>query len=159
MPNVSSKSDASQIIQGVLDESTQSIRTLMSGQVAINVSAAEGDSVVAFGPSSQQSAVVPFGILTGIVVVPPFSVAGQSKLQLFADTTAVLTATNPLLIIEISPFDTGGTWFPLSETLVPSTPAGVVRGAIASILARRARVIMTHGGFTVGSFICFVVGG
>lgn len=151
-------SDVQQILGAVLDTSSQSLNVKLASSTEFELSSTDGDSVTAVPNSLESSAIVPNGTASGTTVVAAFSVAGYSSFNLVTNTTVNLTATTPAALLEFSPSDTDDVWITASVSVTPSATAGtVVAGtAVANIPYRRARVRVTHGGYTAGSFTAYV---
>ena len=167
---------ASQVNKRVFDESSDAIRVVQAASTsyAIETSAADGDSMLMVGTadaslsgtqsvlkvasdgsltanfsSSAQKASVTTG--SG-VILPAFSVAGMKTINIFSNTTTLIT-TPHVCTLEISPSDSDNVWIATSLVITPSSAVGAVAGTAISSCARRARVSIaaanTNGAFDI----------
>lgn len=153
-------SDLQQIVAAVLDVASQSLNVKLASSTEIELSAADGDSITSVPNSVGSSAIVPNGTSTGTVVIAAFSVTGYLHFNLVTNTTVNLTATTPAAILDFSPSDTDDVWVTGAINVTPNATAGtVVAGtAVTNIPYRRARVRVTHAGFSAGSFTVYLNG-
>jgi len=110
--------------------------------------------------SINQKVTVPNGTITTTVVLGPIDVSDIQLLNIVTKTTSALTATTPVITVEISPSETDDVWISTSQTVTASgTEDAVVAGTInTSFLAKRARLVLSHAGFTGGSFDAYIIG-
>lgn len=148
-----------------VDASEDSLRVNLSTSagMAIEISAADGDNVMALGSTdgttggtlkvlkvdSDGTAVQRAGATsakasitnasTGVIIAA-FSCVGMKSFNLVTKTTTNITGSQALTI-EISPHDSDDVWVATSITATPGATAGdIVSGTAASLVARRARV-------------------
>ena len=154
-----SRLDATKIIQNIYDPvaNAASVR-LTNTEIAIALDAAE-DSVVSKKFSISQKATVPSGTATLTVVVPAQEVAGLDRINIITNVTSAITATSLVCKVQVSPSLVDDVWIDFSPAISISVSSGVQQANIQSNIYPRARVVITHAGYSAGSFDVYLVGG
>lgn len=154
MASVDKQANAQQIAQAAFDIDSQSIKTVIAGEVGIALSASSGDSVQATTPEiREQKATVTETTVTDTKVIAIFDISLVDKIQLVSNTTATTTFTTPKFTLQLSPSATDDIWFDSSLTVTPSGTANtMVSGtALTGNLYKRARVNFSYVAFVSGS--------
>lgn len=129
------------VLRSSWDETHEAIKVIPSAATdfAIELSAADGDTVASEGEQKNATKVSITNASTG-VVVPAYDVSGMKSFQIYVKTTATITGPQALTL-EVSPHDSDNVWL---ATTVTATPSGtlntVVASSIGNGIARRARV-------------------
>lgn len=150
-----------QIAQSVYDEPNESIRTTIQNmEIAIELSANDGDSVEARVPLFAESVNVASGIPSGTVVA-------QGDVRYFAEylvavnVVSQITASGLKIQVEVSPSDVDEVWHYdsqiISELSVPNSGFDHIKSAAIGPW-RRARAKIIHNGFSAGSFKLYASG-
>lgn len=124
------KLDFQQVIKNSFDESTDSLKVLLTPTTfGIELDAADGDNVTA-KPDLILVSNTTETVCTGIksVVLYVESQAGTHTAK-----------------IQISPVDSGNVWMDLASSTVSADPSNLVSSSVLSIVARRIRVAVTVG--------------
>ena len=148
-----------QIAQDVYDEANSAIRTTLQNlEIAVELSADDGDSVEVRKPLFNGKATVPSGTLSQTVVA-------QGDTRYFSEYLIAVNVTSPItssalkVEIDVSPSDTDDVWH--HETTldinVPSTGFLHIKNTNIGPW-RRARARIVHNNYTVGSFDLYVNG-
>ena len=148
-----------QIVQDVYDESSSSIRTnIQNLEIAIEMSADDGDSVEARKPLFNGKATVPAGTLSGTVVAQG-DTRYFSEFLVAVNVTSTITSSALKIEVDVSPSDTDNVWH--HETTldlnVPSTGFLHIKNTDIGPW-RRARARLVHNNYTAGSFDIYVNG-
>ncbi len=150
-----------QIAQSVYDAPNEAIRTTIQNmEIAIELSADDGDSVEARPPLFAGSNTVVSGTPSGTVVA-------QGDVRYFAEylvavnVISAVTATGLKVQIEVSPSDVDDVWHYDSQTIpqlsVPNSGFDHIKVSTMGPW-RRARAVIIHNGFTAGSFKLYANG-
>lgn len=160
---MSSKLAPHQIAQDVYDESSHSVRTTLQNlEIAVELSADDGDSVETRKPLFYGEVEVVSGIATGTVVAQG-DVRYFSEYQVAIQVLSDITSSGLELHIEVSPSDTDDVWH-FDSQIIPKLSVPSATGDFAHLKAtglgpwRRARAKIIHNGFTAGSFKMYVMG-
>jgi hypothetical protein len=150
-----------QIAQSVYDESNEAIRTTIQNmEIAIELSADDGDSVEARQPLFAGSATVVSGTPTGTVVAQG-DVRYFSEYLVSVNILSAVTASDLKVQVEVSPSDTDDVWH-FDSQIIPqlSVPNSGFDHIKATSIGpwRRARAKIIHNGFTAGSFKLYANG-
>lgn len=139
-PSVS-QLDLAQLQKRTIDAANDAVRMVLAEAtgIAIELSAADGDSVLAEGSVSSTSGTVTIAS-TGELVAP-LDVSFKKEIQILVDVGAGITGT-ATASIEISPSDSGSVWIPSGVTLV-ITGATNLKSTKVSDIAKRARVTLS----------------
>jgi hypothetical protein len=152
---MSSRLDQQQIIKAVYDEATTSLKTSLTNvEIAMEVSADDGDSIITKVENHSVSATVANGTATDTVVIGPSNSTLHSEYQLLVRNVGAITATNLKFALQGNPHtsDANLDWFEISSVTVSTLTDGFLTlGTVAGSLARRYRVVVTHAGFSAGS--------
>jgi hypothetical protein len=148
-----------QIAQDVYDESTSAIRTTLQNlEVAVELSADDGDSVEARHQLLASKTLVSSGISTGTVIAT-VDIKQVYEFLIGAGVVTTITASALKVQIELSPSDTDDVWHydNTYDVTVPSTGfAHIKNTSIGPWRRARAKVIFTT--FTAGSFNLYLNG-
>lgn len=150
-----------QIVQSVYDEANTAVRTTIQNmEIAVELSADDGDSVEARQPLFAGSATVVSGTPSGTVVA-------QGDVRYFAEylvavnVISAVTASGLKIQVEVSPSDTDDVWHYDSQ-IIPelSVPHSGFDHIKTSTIGpwRRARAKIIHNNFTAGSFKLYANG-
>lgn len=127
---MSTKLDFQQVIKNSFDESTDSLKVLLTPtSFAIELDAADGDSVTTKPDSilvSNTTETVCIGIKSVSLYIEPQAGTHTAKIQ-------------------ISPVDSGSVWMDLASSTLSADPTNLVSTSILSIVARRIRISVTAG--------------
>ena len=153
------KSNATQIAQAVFDETNQSVKTTIQNmEIAIELSADDGDSVEARHQLLNSKTLVSSGIATGTVIVT-VDIKQLSELLVGANVVTTTTASALKIQIELSPSDTDDVWH-YDNTFDVTVPANgfshIKNTSIGPWRRARAKVVFTS--FTAGSFNLYLNG-
>jgi hypothetical protein len=150
-----------QIAQSVYDEPNEAVRTTIQNmEIAIELSADDGDSVEARQPLFAGSATVVSGTPSGTVVAQG-DVRYFNEYLVAVNVITSVVATGLKVQIEVSPSDTDEVWHYDSQIIaqlaVPNSGFDHIK---ASTLGpwRRARAVIIHNGFSAGSFKLYANG-
>jgi hypothetical protein len=158
---MSSKLAPHQIVQDVYDEANHSIRTTLQNlEIAIELSADDGDSVEARPPLFAGSATVVSGTPSGTVVAQG-DVRYFNEYLVSVNVITTVVATGLKVQIEVSPSDTDEVWHYDSQIIAQlSVPNSGFDHIKASTMGpwRRARAVIIHNGFSAGSFKLYANG-
>lgn len=136
-----SQQDSGQIVRKIFDCDHDSIRVVFGNttEMAMDISAADGDSVTSYNRSLAKKASLSPG--SSGVVIAEFDMSGMKEFAMHCKTTSALTGPQSLTL-EVSPHDSDDIWLPTSLTLSPSDASGaVVSGpSLRDVIGRRARV-------------------
>ena len=158
---MSSKLSPHQIAQSVYDEQNDSIRTTIQNmEIAIELDAADGDSVEARKPLFHEEVEVTSGTASG-TVLGQGDVRYFSEYQIAVQTTGV-SGAGIEIHVEVSPSDTDDVWH-FDSQIIPKLPVPNNSGfahlkATTVGLWRRARAVLVHNNFTAGSFKLYISG-
>lgn len=159
---MSTKLAPHQIAQSVYDEPNDAIRTTIQNmEIAIELSADDGDSVEARQPLFSNSVIVTSGTESGTVVAEG-DVRYFSEYLIAVNVLSNITASALHIEIEVSPSDTDNIWHHDSSNVVPD--CNVPNTGFDHIKQtnigpwRRARAKVIHNGFSAGSFKLYVNG-
>lgn len=148
-----------QIAQNVYDEPSGSIKTsIQNMEIAIELSADDGDSIEARKALLTSKTLVSSGIATGTVIAT-VDIKQLSSLLIGAGVVSTITSTGLKVQIELSPSDTDEVWHydSVLDVTVPST--GFAHTNNNGIGAwRRARAKIVFSTFTAGSFNLYLNG-
>lgn len=153
---MATKLDANQVIKAVFDETTQSLKTTPSDATSfqMELDAEDGDSIQTRGISNSETASID-NTFTNIVIAP-FDIVGFKSIQLFTDTTTVITGPQ-VLTLQVSPASSGDVWFNTTTTVTPGTGVDAkALSTIGSVCAVRAQVV-TAAAITTGTYDLFVI--
>lgn len=156
---MSTKLAPHQIVQSVYDEPNDAIRTTIQNmEIAIELSADDGDSVESRKPLFSAKASVIAGTASQTVVA-------QGDTRYFSEYLIAVNVTSPItssalkLEIDVSPSDVDNVWH--HETTldcnVPSTGFFHIKSSTIGAW-RRARARVVHNNYTAGSFDVYVNG-
>jgi hypothetical protein len=150
-----------QIAQSVYDEPNEAIRTTIQNmEIAIELSADDGDSVEARQPLFVGSATVVSGTPTGTVVAQG-DVRYFSEYLVSVNILSAITASDLKIQVEVSPSDTDDVWHfdsqIISQLSVPNSGFAHIKATSIGPW-RRARAKIIHNGFTAGSFKLYANG-
>jgi hypothetical protein len=157
---MSSKLSPHQIAQDVYDEPSHSVRTTLQNlEIAVELSADDGDSVEARKPLFHEEVEFTSGTASG-TVLGQGDVRYFSEYQIAVQSTGV-TGSGIQIQIEVSPSDTDDVWH-FDSQLIPKL--SVPHNGFAHLKEttvgpwRRARAVLVHNGFTAGSFKLYMSG-
>ncbi len=160
---MSSKLSPHQIAQSVYDEPSESIKTTIQNmEIAIELSADDGDSVEARKPLFYGEVEVVSGTATGTVVAQG-DVRYFSEYQVAIQVLSDITSAGLEIQVEVSPSDTEDVWH-FDSQIVPKLSVPNSNGSFAHLKAtsigpwRRARAKVIHNSFTAGSFKLYAMG-
>lgn len=158
---MSSKLSPHQIAQDVYDEPSHSVRTTLQNlEIAVELSADDGDSVEVRKPLFVGDVVVPNGTANGAVLAQG-DVRYFSEYQVSVNVIEAINAQGLEIDIEVSPSDTDEVWHFDSQIIpklsVPNTGFAHIKSTSIGPW-RRARAVLKHNGFTAGSFKLYVAG-
>lgn len=150
-----------QVVQAVYDEPNEAVRTTIQNmEIAIELSADDGDSVETRKPLFAGAVVVPSG-------TPSETVVAQGDVRYFSEylvavnVLSAVTASDLRIHVEVSPSDTDDVWHfdnQIIESLpVPNSGFGHIKSTTIGPW-RRARAKVIHNGFTAGSFALYANG-
>ena len=150
-----------QIAQSVYDIPNEAIRTTIQNmEIAIELSADDGDSVEARKPLFAGSATVVSGTPSGTVVAEG-DVRYFSEYLVAVNVLSAVTASGLKIQVEVSPSDTDDVWHYDSQIIpelsVPNTGFDHIKASTIGPW-RRARAKIIHNGFTSGSFNIYANG-
>ncbi len=158
---MSSKLAPHQIVQDVYDEPNHSIRTTLQNlEIAIELSADDGDSVEARKPLFTGKVSVPAGTPSGTVLTTG-DVRYFSEFLISANVTSAITSSGLKVKVEVSPSDTDNVWHHDTSILADlNVPATGFDHEKASTIGpwRRARAVLEYNNYSVGSFDLYVAG-
>lgn len=148
-----------QIAQDVYDEANSAIRTTLQNlEIAVELSADDGDSVEVRKPLFNGKATVPSGTVSQTVIA-------QGDTRYFSEYLIAVNVTSPItssalkVEIDVSPSDTDDVWH--HETTldinVPNTGFLHIKNTNMGPW-RRARARVVHNNYIVGSFDLYVNG-
>lgn len=148
-----------QAIKNSFDEPTNSLRTTMQNlEIAVELSADDGDSVEIRKPLFNGKATVPSGTVTNTVVAQG-DTRYFSEYLIAVNVTSTITSSALKIEIDVSPSDTDNVWH--HETTldlnVPSTGFFHIKNSDIGAW-RRARARVVHNNYTAGSFDIYVNG-
>lgn len=148
-----------QIAQSVYDEPNEAIRTTIQNmEIAIELSADDGDSVEARKPLFSAKVTVPSGTVTNTVVATG-DTRYFSEYLIAVNVTSTITSSALKIEIDVSPSDTDDVWH--HETTldcnVPNTGFFHIKSSTIGAW-RRARARVVHNNYTAGSFDLYVNG-
>lgn len=131
---MASKLSPHQIAQQAFDEPSSSLKvSLQNTEVAIELDAADGDSVITIPTSFQEEVVVNTAQSIDTIAIPAQDVTGCRVISLFASNTG----SSCTLAVDISPSATDDFWVEAGE-LVATTGSTQASPALAA--CKRARV-------------------
>lgn len=142
--------DLQQAQKRTIDALDDAVRIILADTtgIAIELSAADGDSVLA--ESSLASASGSLSSASSGELVAPLDVSMKKEIQVLVDVAAGITGS-ATIEIQISPSASGSVWIPSGVTLAV-TGATNLKTAKVSDLARRARVVLSGvNAITVGT--------
>lgn len=150
-----------QIAQSVYDVPNEAIRTTIQNmEIAIELSADDGDSVEARQPLFAGSSTIVSGTPSGTVVAQG-DVRYFSEYLVAVNILTAVVATGLKIQVEVSPSDTDEVWHYDSQVLaqlsVPNTGFEHIKASSIGPW-RRARAVIIHNGFTAGSFKLYANG-
>lgn len=136
-----SQLDLAQLQKRTIDAANDAVRMVLAEAtgIAIELSAADGDSVLAEKSISEESGSIT--VASSGELVAPLNVSLKSELQLLVDVGAGITGS-ATVSIEISPEDSGSVWIPSGVTLA-ITGATNLKSSKVSDIAKRARVVLS----------------
>lgn len=148
-----------QIAQSVYDAPNEAVRTTIQNmEIAIELSADDGDSVEARKPLFSAKTTVPAGTVSQLVIA-------QGDTRYFSEYLIAVNVTSPItssslkIQIDVSPSDTDDVWH--HETTldcnVPSTGFFHIKSSVIGAW-RRARARIVHNNYTAGSFDLYLNG-
>lgn len=158
---MSSKLSPHQIAQSVYDEPNESIRTTLQNlEIAVELSADDGDSVETRKPLFHEEIEVVSGTSSGTVL-------GQGDVRYFSEYMVAVNVLSAIsssgleIHVEVSPSDTEDVWHFDSQIIpklsVPNSGFAHLKSATIGPW-RRARAVLVHNGFTAGSFKLYMSG-
>lgn len=158
---MSSKLSPHQIAQSVYDEPNESIRTTLQNlEIAVELSADDGDSVETRKPLFHEEIEVVSGTSSGTVL-------GQGDVRYFSEYMVAVNVLSAIsssgleIHVEFSPSDTEDVWHFDSQIIpklsVPNSGFAHLKSATIGPW-RRARAVLVHNGFTAGSFKLYMSG-
>ena len=160
---MSSKLSPHQIAQSVYDEQNDSIRTTIQNmEIAIELDAADGDSVEARKPLFHEEVEFTSGTASG-TVLGQGDVRYFSEYQIAVQSTGV-TGSGIEIQIEVSPSDTDDVWHVDTQHQAGSKLSVPNNNGFNHLKQtemgpwRRARAVLLHNGFTAGSFKLYMSG-
>jgi hypothetical protein len=139
-PNVS-QLDLPQIQKRTIDALNDAVRIILAETtgIAIELSAADGDSILSEASLASQSGSLTVGSSGELVAA--LDVSNKKEIQVLVAVGAGITGT-ATVSIEISPEASGSVWIPAGVTLVV-TGATNLKSTKVSDIARRARVVLS----------------
>lgn len=124
------KLDFQQVIKNSFDESTDSLKVLLTPtSFGIELDAADGDNVTA----------KPDLILVNDTTETVCT--GIKSVVLYVESQAGTHTAK----VQISPIDSGNVWMDLASSTVSADPSNLVSSSVLSIVARRIRIVVTAG--------------
>lgn len=158
---MSSKLSPHQIAQSVYDEPSESIKTTIQNmEIAIELSADDGDSVEARKPLFSQKATIVAGTASGTILAVG-DVRYFSEYLLAVNVLTPITAAGLKIQIQVSPSDEDEVWHfdsqIIPELSIPNAGFDHIKNSVIGPW-RRARAILIHNGFTAGSFDLYANG-
>jgi len=150
-----------QIAQSVYDAPNEAIRTTIQNmEIAIELSADDGDSVEVRSPLFAGSNTIVSGTPSGTVVAQG-DVRYLAEYIVAVNVLSAVTASGLKIKVEVSPSDTDDVWHYDSQIIpelsVPNTGFDHTKASAIGPW-RRARVVIIHNGFTAGSFKLYANG-
>lgn len=150
-----------QVVQSVYDEPNEAIRTTIQNmEIAIELSADDGDSVEVRKPLFAGAVVVVAGTPAGTVVAEG-DVRYFSEFLVAVNVLSAITSSDFKIQVEVSPSDTDDVWHYDSQIIpqlpVPNTGFEHIKSSTIGPW-RRARAKLIHNGFTAGSFTLYANG-
>lgn len=148
-----------QIAQSVYDESNEAIRTTIQNmEIAIELSADDGDSVEIRKPLFSGKATVPSTTASSTVVAQG-DTRYFSEYLIAVNVTSVITSSALKVEVDVSPSDTDDVWHHETTLDINVPGTGFVHIKNTNIGAwRRARARVVYNNYTAGSFDLYVNG-
>lgn len=129
------KSNPGQIVQAVLDVDAQAVKVkLTDTEIAMELSAADGDSVTAIPKSVNSYVSFTSAQSSGTVAILPIDISACNAISLVAKNQGTAVS----LTIEVSPSDTADVWV---QADTHNATTGITSASPALIACRRARVV------------------
>lgn len=138
------KLDASQCVVGAYDGVEEANRVIIAAatEFAIELSAADGDSVSSF--SAQSSSVLSSNqtpaTANGTVLLTISDASGYSKLQLYSEALTSVSAASKVFV-QGSPNSSGNLWANISTEITSAAAPGVTVSSVTEFVAKRLRVV------------------
>ena len=146
-----------QIAQLTYDDTNESVKTTMVGtELAVELSADDGDSIITKVENHSVDATVANGTSSGTVVIGPSNSTLHSEYQLLVRNVGAITATSLKVVLQGNPktADANDDWFEIGSVTVSTLTDGFLTlSTVLPSLARRYRVVVTHSGFSAGSIV------
>jgi hypothetical protein len=138
------KLDSSQCIVGAYDGVEEANRVIIAAatEFAVELSAADGDSVVAYAgvsDSSTSSNQTPASI-SGDVLLTISDVSKYSKLQIYSEALAGVSVAGTVFV-QGSPDSAGSFWANLGSAVSSPSSPGISASSVAEFVAKRIRLV------------------
>ena len=140
------KLDAVQCVVGAYDGVEEANRVIIAAatEFAVELSAADGDSVVAYtGVSDSATSIAQTpGMAVDTVLLTITDVSKYSKLQVYSEALAGVAVAGTVSL-QISPDSSGSYWATLGSAISSPSSPGITVSSVVDFVAKRARLVST----------------
>lgn len=140
------KLDAVQCVVGAYDGVEEANRVIIAAatEFAVELSAADGDSVVAYTGVSDATTSIPQtpGMAANTVLLTISDVTKYSKLQVYSEALAGVSVAGTVSL-QVSPESSGSLWATLGVAISSPASPGAAVSSVVDFVAKRARLVST----------------
>ncbi len=138
------KLDASQCVVGAYDGVEEANRVIIAAatEFAVELSAADGDSIVTYTGVSDATASIAQtpGMAVDTILLTIADVSKYSKLQVYSEALTGVTVAGAVSL-QISPDASGSYWATLGSSISSLSSPGIAVSSVVDFVAKRARLV------------------
>jgi hypothetical protein len=138
------KLDAVQCVVGAYDGVEEANRVIIAAatEFAVELSAADGDSIISFTAVSDSVTSIPQtpGMAANTVLLTIADVSKYSKLQVYSEALAGVSVAGTVSV-QVSPEASGSFWATLGSAISSPSAPGTGVSSVVDFVAKRARIV------------------